>query len=103
MKIYGVGRQTHRQTDMAKLIVVFRNFANAPKTTLALNFFNSNFLPRRKQPLFSYDNHLVLDRDIIAVCSEIHSKQMNLFCGPNIGCCSTKPGPIQRNHSALKC
>jgi len=30
------GRQTDRQTDMMKLIVAFRNFAKAPKTTLIL-------------------------------------------------------------------
>jgi hypothetical protein len=28
------GRQTDRQTDMTKLIVTFRNFANAPDDTL---------------------------------------------------------------------
>jgi hypothetical protein len=28
-------RQTDRQTDMAKLIVAFRNFANAPKMFLS--------------------------------------------------------------------
>jgi len=27
-------RQTNRQTDMTKLIVAFRNFANAPKNCL---------------------------------------------------------------------
>ena len=79
---------------MAKLTVVFRNFANAPKTSLALNFLIVISYRAGNTFLFSYDNYLVLDRDIIAVCSEIRSKQMNLFCGPNIGCFSTKPGPI---------
>jgi hypothetical protein len=39
----------------------FRNFANAPKT-----------------------GHLMLYREIIAVCSEIHTKHINTLCGQNV-------------------
>jgi hypothetical protein len=34
-------RQTDRQTDVRKLIVAFRNFANAPKMALRFSRFNS--------------------------------------------------------------
>ena len=43
-------------------ITAFRNFANAPKTA-----------------------QLMLYREIIAVCSEIHTKHTNTLCGQNVG------------------
>jgi hypothetical protein len=53
-------RQTDRQTDLAKLTVAFCNFTKAPETS-----------------------QLVLCREIIAVCSEIHTKHINTLCGQN--------------------
>jgi hypothetical protein len=50
------------QTDMTKLIVAFRNFANAPKTS-----------------------QLLMYREIIAVCSQIHTKHTNTLCGQSVG------------------
>jgi hypothetical protein len=51
MKIFPVGtelfRRTDRQMDMTKLIVAFRNFANAPKnwwTRLSIIKMNNNVL-----------------------------------------------------------
>jgi hypothetical protein len=48
------------RTVTKKLIVAFRNFANAPK------------------------NQLTLRREIIAVCSQVHTKHMNTLCGQNV-------------------
>ena len=60
MKIRPVGAelvhadgQTDRQRDMTKLIVSFSNFANAPKI------------------------QSVMYKEIIAVCSQIHTKHIN--------------------------
>ena len=46
---------------MTKLIVAFRNFANAPK-----------------------GNQLMLYSEIIAVRSQIHTKHTNTVCGQNV-------------------
>jgi len=35
---------------------------------------------------------LMLYREIIAVCSEIHTEHINILCGPNIELLSAKPG-----------
>jgi len=54
------GRTGDGQTDMTKLIFAFRNFANGPKI------------------------QSVLYREIIAVCSESHTKHINTLCGQNV-------------------
>jgi hypothetical protein len=36
----------------------------------------------------------MLYREIIAVCSEIHTKHINTLCGQNIEFVSVKPGDI---------
>jgi hypothetical protein len=62
-------RWADRQTDMTKLIVTFRDFANALKT-----------------------NHFMLYGEIIAVCSEIHKKLVNTLCGQNVELFNVKAG-----------
>ena len=52
--------RTDGRTDMRNIIVAFCNFGNAPK------------------------NHLMLYREIIAVCSEIHTEHINTLCGQNV-------------------
>jgi hypothetical protein len=59
MKIYEF--YADGQTDMTKLIVAIRNFANAPKA-----------------------NQLKLYKEITAVCSQIHTKHTNTLCGQNV-------------------
>jgi hypothetical protein len=57
MKIRQMGAELFRadgRTEMTKVIVAFRNSANAPKA-----------------------NKLTLYREIIAVCSQIHTKHTN--------------------------
>jgi hypothetical protein len=41
-------------------------------------------------------------REIIAVSSEIHAKQINTLCGQNVEFVNAKPGGIYSNHWALK-
>ena len=57
----GIRVTPYGQTDMVTLIVAFRNFAKAPKTS-----------------------QLMLYREIMAVCSQIHTKHINTVCGQNV-------------------
>jgi hypothetical protein len=41
-------------------------------------------------------------REIIAVCSEIHTKHINALCGQNVEFVNVKPGGTYSNRSALK-
>jgi proteasome assembly chaperone (PAC2) family protein len=44
----------------------------------------------------------MLYREIIAVCSEIHTKHINTLCGQNVGLLNVTPGGTYSNHWALK-
>jgi hypothetical protein len=44
----------------------------------------------------------MLYREIIAVCSEIHTKYINTLCGQNVEFVSVKHGGKCSDHSALK-
>jgi len=41
-------------------------------------------------------------REIIAVCSEIHTQHINTLCGQNAEFLNVKPGGIYGDHWALK-
>jgi hypothetical protein len=43
----------------------------------------------------------MLYREIIAVCSEIHTKHINTLCGQNVEFVNAKPGGIYSNRWAL--
>jgi hypothetical protein len=43
----------------------------------------------------------MLYREIIAVCSEVHTKHINTLCDQNIGFFNAKPGGTWSNHLAL--
>ena len=43
----------------------------------------------------------MLYREIIAVCSQIHTKHINTLCGQNVEFFNVKPGGIDSNHWAL--
>jgi hypothetical protein len=43
----------------------------------------------------------MLYREIIAVCSEIHTKHTNTLCGQNVELLNVKPGGTYSNHWAL--
>jgi hypothetical protein len=40
----------------------------------------------------------MLYREIIAVCSEIHTKHVNTLCGQNVEFVNVKPGSTYHNH-----
>jgi hypothetical protein len=40
----------------------------------------------------------MLYREIIAVCSEIHTKHINTQCGQNVGGLNVKPGGTYSDH-----
>jgi hypothetical protein len=44
----------------------------------------------------------MLYREIIAVCSQIQTKQINTLCGQKVEFLGVKPGGICSNHYALK-
>jgi hypothetical protein len=44
----------------------------------------------------------MLYREIIAVCSEIHTKHINTLCGQNVEFVNVKPGGTYSNHGALE-
>jgi hypothetical protein len=63
MKIRPVGAELFhgaRRTDMTKLIVAFRSFSNAT------------------------NDQSVMHKEVIPVCSEIHTKYLNTLCGQNV-------------------
>ena len=43
----------------------------------------------------------MLYREIIAVCSQIHTKHINTLCGQNVEFVSVKPGGTYSDHWAL--
>jgi hypothetical protein len=45
----------------------------------------------------------MLYSEIIAVCSEIHTKHINTLCGQNVELLNVKPGGTYSNHWAVKC
>ena len=44
----------------------------------------------------------MLYREIIAVCSQIHTKHINTLCGQNVEFVNVKPGGTSSDHWALK-
>jgi hypothetical protein len=44
----------------------------------------------------------MLYREIIPVCSEIHTKHINTLCGQNVEFVNVKPGGTYSNHYALQ-
>jgi len=47
-------------------------------------------------------NHVMLYREIIAVCSEIHTKHINTLCGQNVEFVNVKSGGTYSDHWVLK-
>jgi hypothetical protein len=47
-------------------------------------------------------SQLMLYREIIAVCSEIHTKHINTLCGQNVELLNVEPGGTYSNRWALK-
>jgi len=50
----------------------------------------------------SKTSQLILYREIIVVCSEIHTKYINTLCGQNMKFVNVKPSGTNSNHWALK-
>ena len=44
----------------------------------------------------------MLYREIMAVCSEIHTKHVNALCGQNVELLCVKPGGTSSDHWALR-
>ena len=61
-------------------------------------------VPRSKHNSVSVikTSHSMLYKEIIAVCSQIHTKHINTLCGQNVELLNVKPGGTYSNHWALK-
>ena len=61
-------------------------------------------VPRSKHTpsRFIKTSQLMLYREIIAVCSQIHTKQINTLCGQNAEFVNVKPGGTYSDHWALR-
>jgi hypothetical protein len=46
-------------------------------------------------------NQLMLYSEIIAACSQIHTKNTNILCAQNVELLNVKPGGTYSNHWAL--
>ena len=58
---------------------------NLLRTKVDLFQLKTHLVPRSKQSvLVIRTNQLMLCREIIAVCSEIHTKHINTLCGQNV-------------------
>jgi hypothetical protein len=44
----------------------------------------------------------MLYREVIAVCSDIHTKHINTLCGQNVAFVNVKPGGTQSDRCVLK-
>jgi RecB family endonuclease NucS len=47
-------------------------------------------------------SQLMLYREIIALCSQIHTERINTLCGENVEFLNVKPGGTYSNHLALR-
>jgi hypothetical protein len=67
---------------------------NQPKLYLKILFG-----PRSKYTQFPLlKNHLMLYREIIAACSEVHGTRTNILSDQNVEFLNVKPGDIYGNH-----
>ena len=53
--------------------------------------------------LFPLSSQLMLYREVIAVCSEIHTKHINTLCGQDVELLNVKSGGTYSYYWALKC
>ena len=61
------------------------SWINPLSVKLYLSHLKTQFLPRRKHSASVLKtDKLMLYREIIAVCSEIHAKHINTLCGQNV-------------------
>jgi hypothetical protein len=66
-------------------------------------YLNIQSVPRSKHSVsVIWTNQLILYREIMAVCSEIHTKHINTLCGQNVEFVNVKPGGTYSNHNDLK-
>jgi len=70
--------QTDRQKDMTKLTVAFRSFENTPNKEPVRTAQKTHPVSVIKT------SQLMLYWEIIAVCSQIHTKYINTLCGQNV-------------------
>ena len=76
---------------------------NTLKEQTDLNYISTSSPYRTVNTLsLGYKNHqLKLYREIIAVCSQTHTKHINTGCGQNVELLNVKPSGTYSNHWAL--
>jgi len=69
----------------------------------AFKGLKTQFVPASKHStLIIETSHLMVYREIIAVCSEIYAKYINALCEQKVEFLNVKPGGTYSNHWALK-
>ena len=65
-------------------------------------YFHFQSIPRSKHSVSVIKtSQLMLYREIIAVCSQIHTKRINTLCGQNVELLNIKRGGTYSDHCAL--
>ena len=66
---------------------------NPLRTKLNVSDLKNQSVPRSKHSVSVIQtSQLMLYREIIAVCSQIHTKHLNTLCGQNVELVNVKPG-----------
>jgi len=65
-------------------------------------YVNIQSVPRSKHSVSGIKtSQLMMYREIIAVCSQIHTKYINALCGQNVEFLNVKPGGTYSDHWAV--
>ena len=81
--------QWWNDTDRGKPIFWHKNLSHCHLLTLTAS--NIQSVPRSKHAVSVIEaNQLMLYREMIAVCSQIHTKPINTLCGQNVGFLNVK-------------
>ena len=115
--VYWNGPPAAVQTDnaseeLAAFLVLSVWCSNTNDSILTLQKLRSTYIIHYIQSLSSYraintlhisykTSKLTLYREIIAVCSQIHTKHINTLCGQKKERFNAKPGGIYSDHSAV--
>jgi hypothetical protein len=104
-------RQTYDHSNITHTLSISASVASLttlPTVSSPLNetpelYLNTQLVPRSKHTVSAIKtSQLMLYREIIAVCSEIHTKHINTVCGQNVELLNVKDRGTRSNHRTLE-